>query len=102
MKTENTPQIIVEKNAKDILFDFADMLANACGTPENPDHEKALSVMMKMTALGYEKPTFVRKFFSEKMMTKIAELVPKFKDKNFGMLDLITVMPDLKRTFDDA
>lgn len=91
-----------QKDPKDILFDFADMLANVCGTTDEPNHEKALSVMMKMTALGYEKPSFVRKMFSEKMMTKIAELVPKFKDKNFGMLDVIAVMPDLKRTFDDA
>ncbi len=96
----NTPT--VTKTPKDILFDFADMLANATGTPENPNHEKALAVMMQLTALGNEKPVFVRKIFSEKVMNKIAEIVPKFQSGKVGMLDLVTIVPDLKKCFDDA
>ncbi len=90
------------KTPKDIIFDFADMLAVSLGTPENPNYEKACSVLMTMTKLGEQNPVFIKKIFSEQFMSEIADLVPKFQSGKLGYLDLISVGANLKKTFDNA
>jgi len=90
-----------EKTAQDIIFDFADMMANALGTPESPDLQKTLSVLQQLTALGNQKPVFVRKVFSEKMFKTIEEVYPKLSKPNVGILDLMPLVPAIKSAFDD-
>ena len=46
MNTTNQTQ---ETNPKDVLFDFADMLASSLGSKEEPNVNKALSVLMTLT-----------------------------------------------------
>lgn len=97
METNNNNQ----KTAQDILFDFADMMANALGTEQEPNLEKTLLVLQQLTALGTQKPTFVRKIFSEKMFKTIEEVYPKLNKKNVGILDLMPLVPAIKSAFDD-
>ncbi|MDI9874642.1 hypothetical protein [Flectobacillus rivi] len=96
METANT------KNPKDIVFEFADMLSKALGTNEEPNIEKACVVLMHMTELGHKNPAFIRKVFSDKFMSEIADLVPKFQRGELGMFDLIPIGTRLKKVFEDA
>lgn len=90
------------KAPQDVIFDFADTLAICLGTEENPDHEKALAVLIMLTEMGKQNPVFVRKILSEKFIGKIYEIVPQFQKGKLGMIDLISVGTDLKKTFDNA
>lgn len=90
-----------EKTAQDIIFDFADMMAKAFGTNNEPNLEKTLLVLTQLTALGNQKPNFVRKIFSEKMFKTIEDVYPKLNKPNVGILDLMPLIPSIKSAFDD-
>lgn len=96
-----TTTTTTEKTATDIIFDFADTLAICLGN-EEPDHKRACEVLLLLTQLGQENPTFVRKIFSPQMSAKIAEVAPKFQNGSLGIMDIMSVAGDIKKTFDVA
>ena len=89
-----------EKSPKDIIFDFADMIAESCGTKEEPNLPKALLVLATLTELGKSNPVFVRKLFSESFTNELVACMAK--TKNMNMLDMISVATNLKKAFDNA
>lgn len=99
MNTTNQTQ---ETNPKDVLFDFADMLASSLGSKEEPNVNKALSVLMTLTEVGNKNPAIVRKIFSEKLMNDIADIMPQVQRGNLGMVDMIAIATRLKHTFENA
>lgn len=104
MSTENTAvaenEIIL--TPEDIIFTFADTLANVLGKDEQPDPKRALEVMMFLTAMAKENPKIARKLFSEKMTNEVVNIAQKFNKKGMGITDIMTVASQLKTAYEQA